>query len=322
MGIWPRRALLGIFLAVLFSGGLAGPAPAAQPKDLGKLRVGVLPVGDCLQIFVADAKGYLKEEGFTGVELTRMAGGAQIAPAIEGGSLDLGWSNVVSVALAHEQGFDHAFITPGATEAEGFRPHKIMVAADSPVRRAADLEGKTVAVNTLANIPYVAAATWLRANGVDPAKAKFVEVPFPNMEAALKAKRVDAAVMLEPFVTAGLAGGSTRVLENEPFRVFGPRSLIASWFAKKSWLAANPDKAAAFRRAIARATQAIRANPTEARLTLLNYTRLSKDLAEKIVMPAFEESLTEGDVQAVLDATAKLGLLKASFPAKEILALQ
>jgi len=317
-----RRALLGIVLAVLAAGGLTGAAAAAQPKDLGKLRVGVLPVGDCLQIFVAEARGYLKEEGFTGVELTRMAGGAQIAPAIEGGSLDLGWSNVVSVGLAHEQGFDHVFITPGATEAGGSRPHKIMVAADSPVRRAADLEGKTVAVNTLANIPYVAAATWLRANGVDPAKVKFVEVPFPNMEAALKAKRVDAAVMLEPFVTAGLAGGTTRVLENEPFKAFGPRSLIASWFAKKSWLAANPDKAAAFRRAVAKANQFIRANSTEARLTLLNYTRLSKDLAEKIILPAFEESLPEADVQAVLDATAKLGLLKASFPAKEILALQ
>ena len=320
--IWLRRGVLEISLALLCSAGVAGPAAAAQTKDLGKLRVGILPVGDCLQIFVADAKGYLKEEGFTAVELPRMAGGAAIGPAIEGGSLDLGWSNVVSVALAHEQGFDHVFITPGATEAEGSRPHKIMVAADSPVRRAADLEGKAVAVNTLANIPYVAAASWLRANGVEPDKVKFVEVPFPNMEAALKGRQVAAAVMLEPFVTAGQANGTVRVLENEPFRAFGPRSLIASWFAKKSWLAANPDKAAAFRRAIAKATRAIRANPAEARLTLLNYTRLSKDLAEKIVMPAFDESLPEADVQVVLDATAKLGLLKASFAAKEILALQ
>jgi NitT/TauT family transport system substrate-binding protein len=320
--IWARRALLGMVLAVLFAGGLTGVAAAAQTKDLGKLRVGVLPVGDCLQIFVADAKGYLKEEGFSAVELSRMAGGAAVAPAVEGGSLDLGWSNVVSVALAHEQGFDHVFITPGASEMEGHRVHKIMVAADAPVRRAADLEGKAVAVNTLANIPFVAAAAWLRANGVQPDKVQFVEVPFPNMEAALKSKQVAAAVMLEPFVTASQAAGSTRALENEPFKAFGPRSLIASWFAKKSWLAANPDKAAAFRRAIAKATRAIRANPAEARLTLLTYTRLSKDLAEKIVMPAFEESLPEADVQAVLDATARQGLLKATFPAKDILILQ
>jgi len=320
--IWPRRALLGIVSVFLVASGLSGAAGAAQTRDLGKLRVGVLPVGDCLQIFVADAKGYLKEEGFSAVDLPRMAGGAAVAPAVEGGSLDLGWSNVVSVALAHEQGFDHVFITPGASEMEGHRVHKIMVAADSPVRRAADLEGRAVAVNTLANIPYVAAATWLQANGVAPEKVKFVEVPFPNMEAALKSKQVAAAVMLEPFVTASQAAGSTRVLEGAPFKAFGPRSLIASWFAKKSWLAANPEKVAAFRRAIAKATRAIQANPAEARLTLVNYTRLSKDLAEKILIPAFEEGLPEADVQAVLDATAKQGLLKATFPARDILTLQ
>lgn len=321
LGTWKRQAVTGMFMAVVLAGGLAGPAGAAQ-KDLGALRVGLLPVGDCLQAFVADAKGYFKEEGFAGVEISRMAGGAQIVPAIEGGSLDLGWSNVVSVALAHEQGFGHVFITPGAVEADGFRPHKIMIAGDSPIRRAADLEGKVVAVNTLANIPYVAAATWMRANGVDPAKVKFVEVPFPNMEAAIKTKQVAAAVMLEPFVTVSLASGSARALEHEPFKAFGPRALIASWFAKKSWLAANPEKAAAFRRAIAKANQFIRTNQSEARLTLLNYTRLSKDLAEKIIMPAFDTTLNEGDVQVVLDATAKLGLLKQSFPARDILALQ
>lgn len=319
---WTHRALGTLGAVLLAAGSWAGSAAAGEVKDLGKLRVGVLPVGDCLQIFVADARGYLKAEGFSGVELTRMAGGAQIAPAVEGGSLDLGWSNVVSVALAHEQGFDHVFITPGAVEAEGSRPHKIMVAADSPVRRAADLEGKVVAVNTLANIPYVAAASWLRANGVDPGKVKFVEVPFPNMEAALKTRQVAAAVMLEPFVTVSQANGSARPLEHEPFRVFGPRALIASWFAKKSWLAANPEKAAAFRRAVARANDFIRANPAEARQTLLAYTRLSQDLAGKIIMPAFDPALKEADVQPVLDATAKLGLLKAAFPARNILALQ
>ncbi len=293
----------------------------AQAADLGKLRVGIMPIADCLQIFVADAKGYFKDEGLT-VEMPRLAGGAAIAPAVEGGTLELGWSNVVSIALAHEQGFDYVFITPGATETEGFRPHRIMVAADSPARGPKDLEGKTVAVNTLANIPYVAAASWMQGAGVALDKVKFVEIPFPNMEAALKTKRVDAAVMLEPFVTASLAAGSTRVLEAEPFKVFGRRNLIASWFAKKSWVEKNPQQARAFARAIGRATRFILANPVEARQILVANTRLSKELAEKITLPAFEESLSEADIQTVVDVTAKLGLLKKAFPAKAIISLQ
>jgi NitT/TauT family transport system substrate-binding protein len=312
----PER--IGLVMGLMLTALLAFQAQAAE---LGKLRVGIMPIVDCLQIFVADAKGYFKDEGLT-VEMPRMAGGAVIAPAVEGGTLEMGWSNVVSIALAHEQGFDYVFVTPGATEAPGFRPHKIMVGADSPVRAPKDLEGKTVAVNTLANIPYVAAATWLKGAGVALDKVKFVEVPFPNMEAALKTKRVDAAVMLEPFVTVSQAAGSARILEVEPFKVFGPRALIASWFAKKSWVEKNPQQAKAFARAIGRANQFIRANQPEARQILLSYTRLSKDLAEKIALPAFEETLSEADLQAVVDATARLGLLKKPFPAKEIILLQ
>lgn len=310
------RAIVG--LQLLVAGFMVLPAQAA---DLGKLRVGIIPVGDCLQIFVADAKGYFKEEGLT-VEMPRLAGGAAIAPAVEGGTLELGWSNVVSIALAKEQGFDYVFITPGATETDGFRPHKIMVAADSPIKGPKDLEGKTIAINTLANIPYVAAASWLQSAGVALEKVKFVEVPFPNMEAALKTKQVAAAVMLEPFVTASLAAQSTRVLEAEPFKAFGRRNLIASWFGKKSWVERNPTQAKAFARAIARATQFIRANPAEARQILVANTRLSRELAEKITLPAFEETLPEADVQAVVDATARLGLLKKPFPAREIISLQ
>lgn len=293
----------------------------AQAAELAKLRVGIIPVGDCLQIFVADAKGFFKEEGLA-VEMPRLAGGAAIAPAVEGGTLELGWSNVVSIALAREQRFDYVFVTPGATEASGFRPHKIMVAADSPIKGPKDLEGKTVAINTLANIPYVAAASWLRGAGVALEKVSFVEVPFPNMEAALKTNRVAAAVMLEPFVTASLAAGSTRVLEPEPFKAFGPRALIASWFAKREWVEKNPQQAKAFARAIRKATQFIRANPAEARQILVAATKLPKELAEKITLPAFEETLSESDVQVVIDAAARVGLLKKPFPAKEIVLLQ
>lgn len=79
---------IALAVGLVLAGLLTFPAQAAE---LGKLRVGIIPVGDCLQIFVADAKGYFKDEGLT-VEMPRLAGGAAIAPAVEGGTLELGLS--------------------------------------------------------------------------------------------------------------------------------------------------------------------------------------------------------------------------------------
>lgn len=99
------------------------------------------------------------------MSLSLIAGGAVIAPALASGSIDIGRSNVVSIAIAHERGFGFVYLTSGALSTEGHRVHKTMVAADSKIRNARHLIRKTAPMNTLDNIPYVAMAAWLRKNG-------------------------------------------------------------------------------------------------------------------------------------------------------------
>jgi|FaiFalDrversion2_1042247.scaffolds.fasta_scaffold00493_2 NitT/TauT family transport system substrate-binding protein len=290
--------------------------PAQAPV---RLRVGIIPIVDLLQLFVADAKGYFAEEGLR-VETTAMAGGAQIAPAVEGGSLDVGWSNVVSILLARERGFDFVFFAPGAFEVDPHnRVHQLLVPADSPVRGARDLVGKTVAVNTLANIPYLATLVWLDQQGVNPAQVRFVEIPFPDMPAALSGKRVDAAVVIEPFASVALAQGVARVLDPRPFAVFGRRVLVASWFAKRSWLDRNRQAASAFNRAIRRANEFILRRPAEARALIPRYTRVPADLAERMPLPGFFSTVFDSDVRPVVEAAVKHGLLRRPLTPEDIL---
>ncbi len=284
-----------------------------------RLRVGIIPIVDLLQLFVADAKGYFTEEGLR-VETTAMAGGAQIAPAVEGGSLDVGWSNIVSILLARERGFDFVFFAPGAFEVDPHnRVHQLLVPADSPVRSPRDLVGKTMAVNTLANIPYLAALAWLDRQGVAPAQVRFVEIPYPDMPAALSGKRVDAAVVIEPFAGVALAQGAAWVLDPRPFAVFGRRVLVASWFAKRSWLDRNRQTAAAFNRAIRKANEFILRHPGEARALIPRYTRTPADLAERMPIPGFFSRVFDSDVQPVVEAAAKYGLLRRPLAPGDIL---
>ena len=54
---------------------------------------------------------------------------------------------------------------------------------------------------------------WLEKNGADYKKVKYVEVPFPEMGAALEAKRVDAAFTVEPAYSGAVAAGGSAAVQ-------------------------------------------------------------------------------------------------------------
>ena len=88
----------------------------------------------------------------------------------------------------------------------------LYVMPGSKIRDLADLRGRTIAVNAPRNILYLLAASALADQGIPSGQVRFV-IPrggFPAMLAWLKAGRVDAAVLPEPF--ASIAGLSMGVL--------------------------------------------------------------------------------------------------------------
>ncbi len=292
----------------------AVPALAAGP-----LKVGYIPVGDCLQFSVAEAEGYFAAEGLE-VAGTPMKGGAVIAPAVEGGELAIGWSNAVSVILAHAKGFDFVFLAAGAEGVAGTHDvHALLVPAGSPVKSVADLAGKTVAINTLGNINEAAMRAQAQKAGLDPEAVRLVEVPFPDMAAALAKGSADAALCLEPFVTDAVGRGVARILDPSPHAPFGSPYLIGGWFAKKSWIAAHPREAEAFARAMTKASAFIAAEPVKAREILAVRTKLAPELAQKIILPRFPGTLDPAALQGVIDVSARFGLLDKPFPAAEII---
>ena len=83
----------------------------------------------------------------------------------------------------------------------------IAVAADSDIQDVSDLEGKTIAINTLRNISELTVTAALEGEGVDVSTIDFVEVPLPDMVGQLEAGQIDAAGLVEPFITTGRAAG-------------------------------------------------------------------------------------------------------------------
>ena len=302
-------ASLGI-AGVPFLNGLA----RAQTKS----KVGYMKIVDNASLFMAAEKGLFKKEGLE-LDTVPMVGGAAIIPGVASGDLQFGWSNVISLYQAHAEGFDFKLLSGGATNVKGTNDtHAIQVLKDSPIKSAKDLEGKTVAVNTLSNVVQLMAVAWIDKNGGDAAKVKFVEVPFPQMEAALSAGRVDAASTHEPFVTASTGKGVTRVLAHNWGDVV-PRFLIASWFASEKWLQTNKAAAQSFTRGVNQGVDAINADLQGTRSLMVKWTGLSAEMVNKVALPVFEKGIAEKDVQVTIDLSYKYKLIPRAFKAREVI---
>ena len=70
---------------------------------------------------------------------------------------------------------------------------------------------------------------------------------------------------------------------------------------------------------MAKAAAFIDAHPEKARQILSQRTKLAPELAAKIVLPRFPQSLDPKALSGVIDVSARFGLLAKPFPAAEIL---
>ena len=311
-----RQLLRG---AALAGGALMLPWDVARSQTT-KLQVGTIKIGDLSPFFIAQEKGYFKEAGLD-INPMAMVGGAAIQPALASGALNIGWSNVVSTFQGHQEGFDYRFITSGALAKRGTNEvFGVQVATDSPIQSAKDLAGKTIATNTIGNITQAIGQHWIDNNGGDSSKLKWVEVPFPNMEAAVVQKHIDAFVAVEPFVTVpSQVNKKTRVLAR-PAGGIAPRFMIASFFASEAWIQKNEGIVKAFVGALHRGIDAHNADLEGAKTIIAKHTGLSPEVLKVVTLTAFEKRLLESDLEPIMDLALRYKLINKKFSVRDVIA--
>jgi NitT/TauT family transport system substrate-binding protein len=246
-------------------------------------------------------KGFFKERELD-VEVTPSQGGATVVPAVVSGDSDIAGSNLVSVLLAQGKDIPVKIVAPGTfvrgTRSQDFSA--ILVAGDGDIRSPQDLEGKTLAVNTLKNVAELAAKASLAKQGVDVSEIELAEVDFPDMNGALSEGRVDAAFQIEPFVTLGLEEGH-RVIDR-PYVGTKPGLQIGCYFTSEQYLSENEDVVERFRQGVADTAAAIADDPAAFREFLPEAAEIPPPAAQKAILPAWK---ADND-QASLDLTADL----------------
>lgn len=311
-----RRRLLKAAAGLAAGSGTFLPGAAAIAQS--RLNVGYMKIGDLSPLFLAMDKAYFKEAGLD-INLASMVGGAAIMPALASGSINIGWSNVISIYQGHLQGFDFRFVANGAVNKRGTHDvFGVCVSPDSPVKSAKDLAGKTVAVNTLRNIMHGSTAHWIDSNGGDSSKVKWVEIPFPQMAPALVNRQVDAYGAVEPFVTVPVGNRQARLLGRQ-LGAIAPRLLIASYFGSEAWINKNAGLVKGFVAALNRGIDYHNAHLDEAKATLARHTGLKPELFKDMPLPAFEKPLLESDLQPMLDVALRYKFVDRKFPVGEVI---
>jgi NitT/TauT family transport system substrate-binding protein len=231
-------------------------------------------------------KGFFKEQDLE-LEIQTAQGGAEIIPLVMNGSVQIGYSNTPSLFIASVKGLPIQIVAPaGSTVAkkEGNGENlvaAVMVRRDGPIRSAKDLEGRTVAVNTLKNISDVTASGALEKRGVDYTKVKYLEVPLPDMLAALDARRVDAIWIVSPFKTIAEQSGKYRSVLF-PLYETRPGQVNTAYFVSKRWAEENEDVLERFLTALRKSMDYAASHEQETRQTLGEYTELPKKLIPQI----------------------------------------
>ena len=307
-----RRLVAALAASALIATGCGddgGGGGGGTPEQPEKVKIGLIPIADVAPVFVGMKQGFFKEQG---IELDPQfaAGGAAITPAVISGDFDIGFSNTVSLLIASSKGLPVQIVSQGVLGGpDESKPWAdVLIPKGSDIKDPKDLEGKTIAANTLNNICEVTINATLEKKGVDVSKIKYTEIPFPDMVGALEKGRVDAACVVEPFVSQGKAAGMKGI---DPFyAATAPNLTVATYFTSKEMVEAKPELVERFTKAMEKSLQYSAENPDAVRAVLPEYTQIPKEAAEKINLPSWQPELTEDTIQTLSELSEKYGLIE------------
>ncbi|HEU5471564.1 MAG TPA: ABC transporter substrate-binding protein [Actinophytocola sp.] len=303
VSVWPTVVAIAVLLSGCGAPDVA-ESPAAAP-ELATITVGALPIVDAAAVWIAMKKGYFAAEGLQ-VEVKTLTSGAAAVPGLANNEMQFAMGNYVSFFAAQASGALDLKLVADAYQAKAGM-FLIMIGRASPIIRPRDLAGRKIAVNARANVAELTARSALETSGVDLRTVTFVAIPFPEMSAALAAGTVDAAFMVEPYVTqAEKDTGAVPLVD----AASGPTANIpiAGWVTSARFARENPNTAYAFQRAILRG-QADAADRIEVEQVVAENVKVDAMTVSLMNLGTWPTTLEATRIQRVIDLMSAAGQL-------------
>jgi ABC-type nitrate/sulfonate/bicarbonate transport system substrate-binding protein len=203
----PRRATIGIVAALVATGVLSLPVIAASPP----IHI-AFPSGMNGQIVITMEKAEIAKKNGLDASFTSFQYGPPMMEALAANAIDAVVTSLMPVTT-------YASKIPGDVEIVamlGHSSYSLLVAADSPIKNAADLAGHAVGVS-FGSDSHLDTLVWLKDNNLGE-KVKLINVSPEDLAPALTNKSVDAIVIRQPQVLRLQEQSGARILQTWPFR--------------------------------------------------------------------------------------------------------
>jgi NitT/TauT family transport system substrate-binding protein len=304
-----------LLLSACGGGGEGGESAGSGPDDI---TVGLIPIVDVAPVYLGIEEGFFEKRDLN-VKVQAVQGGAAIVPGVVSGDFQFGFSNVTSLLLAQSEGLPLKIVAAGdsSTGKQGADFSGVVVPEGSEIEDAAGLAGKTVAVNTLKNIGDTTVRQSVEKAGGDPGAVKFVELGFPDMPAALAKGQVDAAWLVEPFLTIAKDQGGTDIASN--LVDTQPNLMIAAYFTSEEVLASDPELVDRFTAAVNESLRYADQNPDAVREIIQSYTDIPADVANRMVLPRWTGEINTETVELLAQLAQEDGLVQKPVDTEALL---
>jgi NitT/TauT family transport system substrate-binding protein len=309
-----RIAVLRLAGASLAGAPLKAVAQTA-PSALETLRIAGPPTEDLVAVLYGIKTGIFRRAGLE-IQMVATQNGSAATEAALSGTYEMAKTAVTSVISARLHDVPLVIVGPQAVYSSKNPFSLLEVAADSRIKTAADLNGKTLGVPSLNSISQLAVRAWMDKNGGDWRSPKFIEIPNSAQPAALSDHRIDAAMLQSPQLDEMLEAGTCRTL-GDAYGAIAPVFMIAAFVARNDWATAHADTLRRFNAANAQAAAYVNAHPVETAPLVTELTKITLNV-NKMHRTQCATAIDNRTIQALIDSAAKYEITAKAFPARDI----
>jgi len=240
------------FKSVVSAAAVIAALFASTGAGAQEIAVGTIGASSDSPFFIADKRGYFKDEGLT-VKFIRFDSAAKAMAPLGTGEL-LVASGATSAALynAVKRGVPLKIVADKASNPPGFGFEALMVRKDleGTIKKLADLKGRKIAISAAGNSEDFLVDYAMRKAGLTIHDVESVYLGFPQHIAAFTNGGIDASLTVEPSITSILkADKAVRFLGVDELY---PKFETAVVFYSEKFIKERPEDAKKFMRAFLR----------------------------------------------------------------------
>lgn len=310
-------ALVACALTISVSAGCSllpgGGGGAATDIERNTLRIGVMPVVDVAPLRIAIDQKLFDKAGLQ-IQLVPQTSEGEGIKQLDT-TLDITWASHVNLFRTVAEG------TQLQLQGEAYQagPNTMaLVTIDPAYSGPSSFQSPIIAVNNVADVGALTTKAVLDTAGIEKQRVTLKEFPFDQMVTAMQSKTVNAAWMVEPYITKAQRDIGARIVTDT---AIGPTKdfPMSGYASSKKFADGNPKTLALFRSVLREAQQAASNNKLTVQEVLSSYVDVDQQTAALVSVGTFPLSLNPIRLQRVADMMDTEDVLPGRLDVQQLL---